>query len=91
MIEPYTGKIKLNLKKVQGQINLIQKMLDEDRYCVDIAQQINAAIGILKQSNNVILENHLSTCGAHKMNSKKPAERSEFVKELIQTFNVATK
>jgi DNA-binding FrmR family transcriptional regulator len=91
MVEPYIGKVKTNLKKVQGQINLIQRMIDEERYCVDIAQQINSAIGMLKQSNNIILESHLNTCGAHKMNSKKAEERAEFVKELIQTFNVATK
>ena len=91
MIEPYTSKLKLNLKKVQGQLNLIDKMMADGRYCVDIAQQINAAIGILKQTNNVILASHLNTCAANKLNSKKSGEREEFVKELIQTFNVATK
>lgn len=91
MIEPYTGKIKLNLKKVQGQLNLIDKMIADGRYCVDIAQQINAAIGILRQTNNIILESHLNTCAANKLNSKNKEERAAFVKELIQTFNVATK
>lgn len=91
MIEPYTGKIKLNLKKVQGQLNLIDKMIADGRYCVDIAQQINAAIGILRQTNNIILESHLNTCAANKLNSKNKEERAAFVKELIQTFNVANK
>jgi DNA-binding FrmR family transcriptional regulator len=91
MLEPYKSKLKLNMKKVQGQINLIQKMMDEDRYCVDVAQQINAAVGILKNSNNMILESHLNSCGAKKMNSKSKTERAAFVKELIQAFNLTTK
>ncbi len=91
MLEPYTAKVKLNLKKVQGQINLVNKMIEEKRYCVDVAQQVNAAIGILKQTNNIILESHLNTCATSKLNSKKAGEREEFVKELIQTFNVAGK
>jgi len=91
MIEPYTGKIKLNLKKIQGQLNLINKMIDSQRYCIDIAQQINAAVGILKQTNNIILQSHLNTCAANKLNSKKAGEREKFVQELIQTFGVASK
>ena len=91
MIEPYTGKVKLNLKKVQGQINLINKMIEEKRYCVEVAQQVNSAIGILKQTNNLILESHLNTCATNKLNSKKKGEREAFVKELIQTFSVAGK
>lgn len=88
MIEPYTGKIQLNLKKVQGQLNLIQKMIDKERYCVDVAQQVNAAIGILKRTNDLILESHLNTCAAHKLNSRKKEEREEFVKELIHNFRI---
>jgi DNA-binding FrmR family transcriptional regulator len=52
---------------------------------------VNAAIGILKQTNNIILQGHLNSCGAHKLNSKKKGEREGFVKELIQTFNVTAK
>ena len=91
MLESYVTRVKLNLKKAQGQINLVNKMIEDKRYCVDIAQQINAAIGILKQTNNLILESHLNTCAVNKLNSKKPGEREGFVRELIQTFNVAAK
>ena len=91
MIEPYINKIELNLKKAQGQINLIQKMVDEGKYCVDVAQQVNAAIGILKKTNDLILESHLSTCAAHKLNSRKKVEREKFVKELIHNFRITDK
>lgn len=88
MIEPYKSKVQLNLKKVQGQINLIQKMIVEGRYCVDIAQQVNAATGILKKANDLILESHLNSCALDKLNSKDKNEREEFVKELIRNFRV---
>lgn len=91
MIEPYTSKIKLSLKKVHGQLSLIDKMIEENRYCVDIAQQVNAAVGLLRQVNNHILESHLLSCGAHKLESKKESERLAFVKELMKVFDQTKK
>ncbi|KKQ27577.1 MAG: Metal-sensitive transcriptional repressor [Candidatus Magasanikbacteria bacterium GW2011_GWC2_37_14] len=91
MIEPYTGKIKINLKKVHGQLALIDKMIVENRYCLDIAQQVNAAIGILKQVNNHILESHLLSCGTNKLESKSEKVRLEFVKELMKVFDQTKK
>jgi CsoR family transcriptional regulator, copper-sensing transcriptional repressor len=91
MIEPYTSKVQMNLKKVRGQLNLIDKMIGDKRYCIDIAQQINAAIGLLKQANSSIFENHLLTCGTHKLNSKKEQERLNFSKELLKAFNLTNK
>lgn len=91
MIEPYKSKVQLSLKKVQGQINLIQRMIDEGRYCVDVAQQVNAATGMLKKVNDLVLENHLHTCAIHKLNSKDALEREEFAKELIRNFRLTGK
>ncbi len=91
MSDEYKSKIRLNLKKAQGQIKLVEKMTDENRYCIDVAQQINAAIGLLKKINTNILENHLQTCGTHKLGSKNQKDKDEFVQELIKTFNLAGK
>ncbi len=91
MIDEYKSKIKLNLKKAQGQMKLVDKMVDDNRYCIDVAQQINAAIGLLKKINNNILENHLQSCGTHKLGSKNQKEKDEFIQELIKTFNLAGK
>lgn len=91
MIEPYRAKTALNLKKLQGQLSRIQKMLDEDRYCIDVAQQVNSAIGMLKQINNNILESHLICCGSDKLNSKNEEEKKAFAKELVQAFSIKNK
>lgn len=91
MVNDYNSKIKLNLKKAQGQMKLIDKMVDDQRYCIDIAQQINAAIGLLKKININILENHLQTCGMHKLTSKSQKDKDQFIAELVKTFNLTGK
>lgn len=91
MLKQYEGKIRVNLKKAQGQLVLIDKMIGEKRYCVDIAQQVNAAIGLLKQVNNSILESHLLSCGANKLNSKNQTAKLAFVQELVRAFDLTKK
>lgn len=51
-----------SLKTARGQIDGIIKMIEEDRYCIDISNQIFAAQSLLKKANLIILENHLSHC-----------------------------
>ena len=91
MIEPYVSKIRTNLKKVEGQMRLVDKMLEEKRYCIDVAQQVNAAQGLLKQVNNLILESHLLSCGTEQLATKDNNKRLAFVKELIKSFNLTSK
>ncbi len=50
------------LKTAKGQIEGILKMVEEDRYCMDIAAQILAAEAVLKKANNEILTSHLKSC-----------------------------
>lgn len=78
----------LALKKAQGQVAHILIMVAGDKYCLDIAQQVNAAMGLLKQVNNQILESHLLSCGTHKLQSKNMAEKKKFVSELSHIFNL---
>lgn len=91
MLTEHEHKVRINLKKARGQLALIEKMLADKRYCVDVAQQINAAIGLLKQANNIIFESHLLSCGAHKLNSKRSADKLAFAKELIKAFTLTNK
>jgi CsoR family transcriptional regulator, copper-sensing transcriptional repressor len=54
--------LKQRLKKVSGQINGIDKMLDEGRYCVDVIQQILAARAALNKVALMIVESHAKSC-----------------------------
>ncbi|MDD2494869.1 MAG: metal-sensing transcriptional repressor [Tissierellia bacterium] len=55
-------KIKRLLKTAAGQIEGILKMIDDDRYCIDISNQILAVQSILKKTNNEILKSHMEMC-----------------------------
>lgn len=83
--------ILLAIKKASGTIRKIEKMVDDGIYCADIAQQINAAIGLLKNANNKLLENHIKCCGARKLLSNDKKEVDDFVKELIRVRDVSTR
>ncbi len=91
MLESSKKDILLAIKKASGTIKKVEKMIEEDIYCADIAQQINAAIGLLKNANNKLLENHIKCCGANKLLSKNTKEVDDFVKELIRVRDVSTR
>lgn len=58
-----TQKKALNkLKTARGQMDGVVKMLEDDRYCVDISTQILSIIGLLRKSNIDILNNHIRSC-----------------------------
>ena len=90
MIDPYKTQASTNLKKARTLIERISKMIDEGKYCMDIAQQVNAATGLLKKTNNYILESHLITCGGKKL-SGKVEEKEKFAKELVRICNVTSR
>ena len=77
-------KIKRQLKIAKGQIDGIIKMIDEDRYCIDIYNQINATRAILAKVNKEILNAHLSTCV---VNSVKEGDASAKLKEMSKILD----
>lgn len=91
MVEPYKAKLLTNIKKTKWLLDTIQKMVDEDRYCMDIAQQINAALGMMKSSSDMILESHLNSCAAHKLTSENKEEKEKFINELMKVFHISKK
>lgn len=89
MIEPYKSKLITNIKKTKWLLETIQKMIESERYCMDIAQQIKAAEGLLKSSSNIILKSHLNSCAAHKLSSNDYQEKEQFIEDLIKVFNIS--
>ncbi len=79
-------KLRPRLKRIEGQISGISKMIENKEYCLDIFQQIYAAIGALKSVNLLILENHLNTCVKNAMASKNEKEIREKIKELTEIY-----
>lgn len=54
--------VKKYLSIAIGQLEGIKKMVDEDRYCLDISDQLMATRALLKKTNNLILKNHIDNC-----------------------------
>ena len=70
------------LKRIEGQVRGLQRMLDEDAYCIDILTQASAVNSALNSFCRVLLANHLRTCVANDIRSG----RDEAVDELIDTL-----
>lgn len=76
------------LKRIEGQVRGIQKMVEEDRYCIDIIIQINAVNAALKQVGFNLLENHASHCVLHAMQS---GDGDKAVQELLTVMKQYSK
>lgn len=79
------------LKKAQSSISKIIKMIDEDKYCIDVLQQINAVSGLLKSASNKILENHLNSCFSEGLSHKDDNEKNKLIKEVLEVISRGNK
>lgn len=81
-------KVMRLLKTARGQIDGLIKMVDEDRYCIDISNQLLATQAILRKVNNEILHSHINGCvkeAIHDGNSdEKIAEIMDIVDKLTK-------
>ena len=75
-------KLINRLKKAEGQIRGIQKMVEEDAYCPDILIQVSAVNAALNSFNKVLLANHIRTCVADDIRDGK----DETIDELVTTL-----
>ena len=79
------------LKNVEGHIRGIERMLDEDAYCIDVIRQIQAAQAALNKISSMILEEHLNSCLITAVRGEDAGERERVLKEITDVFEAATK
>jgi len=77
-------KALISLKTSKGQIEGIIKMLEDERYCVDISNQIMAAQALLKKANVLILKQHLRHCVIDAVNQNKGEEKIEEIIAILE-------
>ncbi len=80
--------IKKRLRRTSGQINGIEKMIDESRYCVEVLQQIMAARAALNQVALIMIESHTKSCV---VNAIKEDRTEEAIDELMGVLSKFTK
>ena len=76
-------KVLLRLKTAKGQIDGIIKMIEEDRYCIDISNQMLAVMSLLKNANQQILANHLEHCVKHAISHEDADEKIDEIIKLL--------
>lgn len=78
----YNAKTIRKLKTVSGQIDGLIKMVEDDRYCIDISNQLMASISILKNVNKDVLHGHLQHCVYEAIKNKDEADTKEKIEEI---------
>ena len=80
-------KITRLLKTAQGQIDGLIKMVEEDRYCIDISTQILASQSILRRVNFDILKGHFEHCIRESLMQDDEAEKDKKISELVAVLD----
>lgn len=79
------------LKTVRGQIEGLIKMVENDRYCIDISNQLMASMGILKNINKEVLEAHLKNCVVEAFDSGNQLGKKQKIDEMIRIIDKLTR
>jgi DNA-binding FrmR family transcriptional regulator len=86
MLTEVREKVRSRLRKIAGQVEGIERMVSEDRYCVDVLHQIAAAQAALDKAGKIVLGAHVDTCVATALESGDSQERKRKLEELMEVF-----
>lgn len=75
--------ILLRLRRIEGQVKGIQKMIDEDKYCIDILTQIAAVRAAINKVGSLMLEKHSMSCVQNAVTSE---DKEKAMSELVKTM-----
>ena len=77
------------LSRIEGQVRGLSRMVDEDRYCIDIVTQIAAVRAALRRLEEEILRDHVGHCVEHAIASGNRAEQRQKIEELMAVVSRA--
>jgi CsoR family transcriptional regulator, copper-sensing transcriptional repressor len=77
------------LKRIEGQVRGLARMVEADRYCIDIVTQIGAVRAALRRAEEEILRDHVAHCVAHAITSGDKADQRRKVAELMDVMGRA--
>ncbi len=80
---------KKRLNRIEGQVRGLSKMVDEDRYCIDLVTQISAVRTALRRVEEEILRDHVAHCVEHAINSGDKADQRRKIAELMDVVGRA--
>lgn len=79
------------LKVVEGHIRGIERMVEEEAYCIDVIRQIQAVQSALNKVSKIILEEHLNSCLITAVRGEDVDERERVLQEISEVFETAAK
>jgi DNA-binding FrmR family transcriptional regulator len=79
------------LKNVEGHIRGIERMVEDDTYCIDVINQIQAVQAALSKISTMILDEHLNSCLITAVRGENVDERERVLKEIAHVFNSASR
>jgi DNA-binding FrmR family transcriptional regulator len=79
------------LRSIAGHINGVTRMVEEDQYCIDIINQVQAVQAALNKVSLMVLDNHMHTCVTEAIRSDDPAERERVLSEIREVFEARGK
>ena len=74
------------LSRIEGQVRGLAKMVDEDRYCIDIVTQISAVRAALRRVEEEVLKDHVAHCVDHAITSGNKADQRQKITELMEVI-----
>jgi DNA-binding FrmR family transcriptional regulator len=80
------SKVVSRLRRIAGQVEGIGRMVESDRYCVDVLLQIASARAALNQVHKLVLRAHVETCVTEVMAAGEAADRRRKIEDLMEVF-----
>ncbi len=77
------AKIMARLRRMEGQVRGVQRMVEEDQYCLDVLTQLSAIIAAARQTGLLVLEDHVRGCVLGSEHGQDEIDREELLTELI--------
>jgi DNA-binding FrmR family transcriptional regulator len=74
------------LKRIEGQVRGLSRMVEDDRYCIDIVTQLSAVRAALRRVEDEIMNDHVASCVEGAIESGNKAEQRKKVAELMDVF-----
>ena len=75
------------LRRIEGQVRGLARMVEDERYCIDIVTQLSAVRAALRRAEEEILADHAANCVEHAITSGNKAEQRRKVAELIDVIS----
>lgn len=90
-MEQDRDKTVMTYRKAQSLIATVLKMLEEDRYCVDVMQQNLAVMGLLRSAHRQLLDGHLHSCFRNAMETGSEAKKKKMIAEMLRVATLSEK